>query len=103
MTLDTGTLKQMTTKSMTDTTKKPKIEHDHRDKLGTKISVGAYVAYPNNNSMDVGIVKNLNPKMISITRTGGITYYRNTINKYPNDCVIVDGAKVTMYLIKNSK
>jgi hypothetical protein len=72
----------------------------HKDALGRILKVGDCVAYPSHNSLGIGTVKKLNPKMVGVVKVGG--KYRSTSNKYPNDLVLLDGPEVTMYLIKNS-
>ena len=73
---------------------------EHRDKLGRLLKVGDCVAYPSHNSLEIGSIKKLNPKMVGVTKVGG--KYRSASNKYPSDLVLLDGPEVTMYLIKNS-
>ena len=41
---------------------------EHKDKLGRLLKVGDCVAYPDSNSLVVGVVKKLNPKMIGVSR-----------------------------------
>jgi hypothetical protein len=78
----------------------PKEVPEHRDKLGRLLNVGDCVAYPSSNSLVIGIVKKLNPKMVGVSQLGKNRWGDN--NKYSNDLVILDGPDVTMYLIKNS-
>jgi hypothetical protein len=78
----------------------PKEVPEHRDLLGRLLNVGDCVAYPSSNSLVVGIVKKLNPKMIGVSQLGEDRW--GDSNKYSNDLVILDGPDVTMYLIKNS-
>jgi hypothetical protein len=73
---------------------------EHRDKLDRLIKVGDCVAYPVSNTLIIGIVKKLNPKMVGVERLGKSGW--GPSNKYPNDLVLLDGPEVTMYLIKNS-
>jgi hypothetical protein len=78
----------------------PKEVPEHRDLLGRLLNVGDCVAYPSSNSLVVGIVKKLNPKMVGVSQLGKNRW--GDSNKYSNDLVILDGPDVTMYLIKNS-
>lgn len=70
---------------------------EHTDLLGKTININDCVAFSHSNRMFIGKVRKLNPKMI------GIDYvkYRGSCNKYPNDIVVVEGADVTMYILKN--
>ena len=78
-----------------------KIQLEHRDKLGRLLAVGDAVCYPDRNSLELGTVKKLNPKMVKVIESGRkhSTWYTGS-NKYPNDLVKVDGPEVTMYLLK---
>lgn len=73
---------------------------EHYDKLGKPLAVGDYVVYVWHNSLAVGSVRKLNPKMVGVSRVNSRGAHHN---KYSYDTVKVDTADVTMYLIKNSK
>jgi hypothetical protein len=60
--------------------------------------VGDFVAFPDRNSLEVGVVKKLNPKMIGVGRIKS----KYSHNKYPADIVRLDGPEVSIYLLKNS-
>ena len=74
---------------------------EHRDKLGRLLKVGDCVAYPANNSLLIGLVKKINPKMIGVRRIGK-NGWGSEKNKYPIDCVKLEGPEVTMFIIKNA-
>lgn len=71
---------------------------EHKDKLGRILNIGDFVAFPAHNSLEVGIIKKLNPKMIGIGRLKS----KWTQNKYPEDLIKVEGPEVSIYLLKNS-
>ena len=73
----------------------------HRDILGRELKIGNCVAYPFGNALVVGIVHKISSKMIGVTQVGNSTW-NNKKNKYPKDCVLLDGPEVTLFLIKNS-
>jgi hypothetical protein len=76
-----------------------KEQPEHKDRLGRLLKIGDCVVYPSHNSLSVGTVKKLNPKMIKVVPVG--TKHRSSwSNKYPQDIVVVDGPEVTMYLLK---
>ena len=75
---------------------KPTIEH--KDKLGRSLKVGDCVAYPGSNSLIVGTIKKLNPRMVGVAKLGKNSY--GPKNKYPHDVVLLDGPEVTMYLLR---
>ena len=74
---------------------------EHRDKLGRLLSVGDAVCYPSHNSLELGTIKKLNPKMVKVWEAGRQAgrWYTGS-NKYPGDLVKVEGSEVTMYLLK---
>ena len=72
---------------------------EHNDILGQPLGIGDCVVFPSSNSMYVGMITKLNPKMVKVKRVG--TRHSREQNKYPVDLAKVSGAEVTMYLIKN--
>jgi hypothetical protein len=80
----------------------PKEIPEHRDKLGRLLSVGDAVCYPYHNSLELGTVKKLNPKMVTVWEVGSHSKWYTGAKKYPQDLIKVDGPEVTMYLLKNS-
>jgi len=83
------------------TEKKTKPGPEHRDKLGKLLEVGDAVCYPCQNSLELGTVKKLNPKMVKVFEAGrSNSKWYNGSNKYPQDLVKIDGPEVTMYLLK---
>lgn len=74
---------------------------DHRDVLGQPLAVGDCVVFPSSNSMYVGTVVKLNPKMVKVKRVGTRSTWEQ--NKYPADLARVSGAEVTLYLLKNQR
>jgi hypothetical protein len=73
---------------------------EHKDKLGRLLKVGDCVAYPGSNTLIIGMVKKLNPKMVGVSRLGKNSW--GPSNKYPSDLVLLDGPEVTMYLLRES-
>jgi hypothetical protein len=78
-----------------------KEQPEHRDKLGRMLAVGDAVCYPSHNSLGLGTVKKINPKMIKVMEVGrSASKWYTGSNKYPQDLVKIDGPEVTMYLLK---
>jgi len=74
---------------------------EHQDLLGRAITLDSVVAYPSSNSLLIGRVIKLNNKMIKVVNVSAKTEWsRRGVNKYPQDCVVVDSADVTMYLLR---
>ena len=73
----------------------------HRDIFGQELLVDDCVVYPQSNSMRIGKIAKLNPKMIGVKRIGN-KGWGSEKNKYPSDCVKLDGPEVTMFIIKNA-
>ena len=74
---------------------------EHRDKLGRLLTLGDCVVYPQSNSMIIGTIQKMNPKMIKVASVPKGWPYESL--KYPQDLIKIDGPEVTMYLIKNAK
>ena len=76
-----------------------KLSVQHKDLFGQELEIGDCVVYPRSNSMMVGTVAKLNPKMVGVK---GIGSRWGDCNKYPQELVKVSGAEVTMYLLKKT-
>lgn len=90
---------------MTEKIKKSKPEIKHYDVFGKELKIGTAVAFSNGNSLSIGEVIKINPKMIRVVEfSKKNSSWRNSAGylKYPSDMVVVDGPAVTMYLLKNS-
>lgn len=72
----------------------------HKDRLGRELKVGDCVAYPAGNTLVIGLIKKINPKMVGVSALGKARTWSVAKNKYPMDCVRLDGPEVTMYLLK---
>jgi hypothetical protein len=77
-----------------------KVIPEHRDILGQPLGIGDAVVFPSSNSMYVGMITKLNPKMVKVKRVGTKRTWEQ--NKYPADLAKVSGAEVTLYLLKQS-
>lgn len=75
-----------------------KVEIEHKDLLGRVLSVGDVVAMASSNTMYVGTVDKLNPKMVKVKMLGRGW----TNNKYSSDLVKIEGPEVTMYILKKA-
>lgn len=91
---------------MTTKLKVAKEEPKHKDRIGQLIKLEDYVVYPDHNHLAIGMVKKLNNKMIGVSKlvksSKGYNWSSYS-NKYPEDCVIVDGARVTMIIMAQEK
>jgi hypothetical protein len=79
-------------------------EIKHKDLFDRVLSVGSAVVFPIHNSMKLGMVSKINPKMVRVTTVPMPGHYNksNGYLKYSKELVIVDGPEVTMYILKNS-
>ena len=78
--------------------KQSRPEPKHKDKLGRLIQVGDFVAYPDGNSLCVGKIVKLNPKMVKVLRLPKATWDQN---KYPTDVVKLEASDMTWFMLKN--
>lgn len=74
----------------------------HTDIFGQELVLDDCVVYPQSNSMKIGKVVKINPKMISVKNLTSSGWRSETL-KYPTDLVKVHGPEVTMYLLLNTK
>ena len=70
----------------------------HKDKLGRTIEVGDFVAFPQSNSLSVGKITKLNPKMVKVL---ALPRAKIDYNKYPADVVRLDASDMTWFMLKN--
>ena len=71
----------------------------HKDVLGNPITETSVVAYPDHNRLKIGTVHKCNPKMVTIIPVGKQYWDR----KYPQELLVVDDPKISLYILKNSK
>lgn len=71
----------------------------HRDILGNQVYEGDTVVYPDHNRMKIGTVKKNSPKMVIVQPVGKLY----TDRKYPQEVLVVDDPKISLYILKNSK
>lgn len=79
-----------------------KLQPEHKDALGRKISIGDFVAYPNHNSLGLGKVVKINNKMIGLIPAVSKRPARTNTNKYPADLVRLEASDMTWYILKNA-
>jgi hypothetical protein len=75
----------------------------HYDRLGTVVELNAVVVYADSNQLSLGRVTKLNNKMIRVAKFGTNSTYRSggTL-KYSVDCLVVDDARVSFWLLKHA-
>lgn len=84
-------------------TKLDKTVPEHKDKLGRVIRLEDFVCYPDGNSLEIGKVVKINPKMIKVSRIPDRNRkWGGEKNKYPVDAVLVEAKAATFYILKNS-
>jgi hypothetical protein len=77
-----------------------KIEPILDDILGNKLNKDDIVAYPLGNSLYLGIIKKINPKMLSITRVGLNSHIID--RKYPLDVILIKDKKSLLYILNKN-
>lgn len=76
-------------------------ETEHKDSLNQVLAKGDCVAFCHQNQMFIGIIKKINPIMIRVEKLGKKQRWGpDAYNKYPAQCVKLDGPHVSMYIIK---
>lgn len=69
-----------------------------QDKLGNPLELNMYVAFAANNSLHLGQVSKITPKMIRVSSIKN----SNSWLRYANDVVIIENARMTYYILQNS-
>lgn len=80
---------------MTD--KKEPVEH--KDILGNPILDTSKLAVARHNQLYVCSILKITPKMMRVTPIQGNTYPKEFL-AYPDNCVVVDGPDVLVYILK---
>lgn len=71
---------------------------EHKDRLSRPLKLGDCIAVAHRNGLMIATIKKINPKMIKVVEVGTRSSWGH--NKYPNECVLLEGPDVTMYLLK---
>ena len=69
----------------------------HKDKLGSVLSVGDYVAFTYYNRLKLGIVHKLSPKVLAVKLYNNDSW---SIRKYAKDTIKIEGPGLMWYLLK---
>jgi hypothetical protein len=76
----------------------------HKDVFDRIITEGSTVAFPQSNSLAIGVVGKCTAKMVRVHPIGKHRGWRPAEGylKYAHELVTVEGKDVTMYLLRNS-
>lgn len=72
------------------------------DLLGRELIPGQFVTFCQSNRLFIGRIKKVGKKMLKVQRLKTIKYLSDEVNKYPEDCFIIDEKLMTWWLIKNA-
>jgi hypothetical protein len=76
-----------------------KTKYEHKDKLGLDLQIDDLVAFPVTNSLEIGKITKLNPKQLTLQKSGR---YKGIYHKYPVDVIKLDSNLALIYLLKES-
>lgn len=76
-----------------------KTEPEHKDRLGRILKQGDPVAYPHGNSLLIGLIIKLTPKMVRMKQLGDKSW-RSEHTKYPSEVVLLEGPDVMMHILR---
>jgi len=71
----------------------------HKDKLGQDLDLGDCVAFPDSNTLFIGKVIKLHPKLVTVVKLGGLWQFET--RKYPGDLIKLESDKLTFYLLRH--
>jgi len=69
----------------------------HKDKLGSVLSVGDYVAFTYYKRLQLGVVHKLLPKVLAVKLCNNNSW---SIRKYAKDTIKIEGPGLIWYLLK---
>jgi hypothetical protein len=72
----------------------------HNDLLGREVVEGDAVAFTHHNSMMVGKVIKITPKQVRVISLMTTKYRDSGYLKYTNQCVLIGGPDLTMWILK---
>ena len=76
----------------------------HKDIIGNVIKVGDTVVSPSGRELEIGVVEKIHNKTIDVKLVKQTSWRWPTIDRrYPNNLLIVNDPKITLYILKNSK
>jgi len=73
----------------------------HKDILGKEIDLNDIIAFCQNNSLSIGKIIKINPKMIKVEKLNNNLKYKSSYNKYPKDVVKIDQQEGILFILKN--
>jgi hypothetical protein len=71
----------------------------HLDRLGRELALDDVVAFSASNSLRIGKIIKVNPKMLKVVPLERGRHRDRLI--YPMDCIRIDEAEATVYILKN--
>jgi hypothetical protein len=73
----------------------------HLDRLGKLLAIDDYVAYSQGNSLHIGLIIKINPKMLKIKKVATkSTWHKGEYNIYPSQTVKIEGSDAMLYVLK---
>jgi hypothetical protein len=75
----------------------------HNDLLGRDVFEGDAVAFTHQNSLMVGKVVKITPKQVRVVSLMTPKYRDSGYLKYPNQCVLIGGPDLTMWILKQQE
>ena len=67
-----------------------------KDIIKNELNIGDMVAFATHNSLVLGIISNITPKMVRVKRLGST----RTNLKYSSDLIKIEGPTAVLYLLK---
>lgn len=78
----------------------------HKDLFDHELAVGDAVVYSQYNMLTVGNVIKINPKTVKVAKyraAGGPNWGAQESQQYPQDCIKINSADLTVWLLKGAK
>jgi len=80
---------------------KDPVIYAHEDRLGRILIVGDYVGFAENNSIAIAKIDKMTAKMVHLRLVPAGRWSARLYQKYANQTLHINGADLTMYLLRN--
>ena len=77
-----------------------KVIYAHEDRLGRVLKLGDYVGFAENSGIAIAKIEKITAKMVHLSLVPA-KYSRRLYQKYAHQTIYIDGADLTMYLLRH--
>jgi hypothetical protein len=78
-----------------------KVIYAHEDRLGRVLKLGDYVGFAENSGIAIAKIDKMTAKMVHLRLVPTGRWSTRLYQKYAHQTIYIDGADLTMYLLRN--